>query len=204
MRMTRSLSLSPLSRIPSLRALAQLPQPAIAAILLAFPLLAGLALWSTHRLAQDAQAREHSLERLLAEQRSRPAPPPVADTTPFPQRLPAEAYSSLRAITHLREAATAQSVSVINVGASDQAATPNTLGRMTLDFTLRGPYTGIKTTLFELLSRDASRTVLDQINWRRVPNAPEIDAQVRVTWLHRPVGVAPAPAAPKVAASGTP
>ncbi|SEL65019.1 hypothetical protein SAMN05216359_1131 [Roseateles sp. YR242] len=162
--------------------------------LLAAPLLAACVYLAMSRSEQQAQAREHALHHQVKQKLSQLASSPTGEIAPYPERLPVDPYPVARAIEHLRAAAESQAVTVATVSANERAATPATLGRVTLDFTLRGGYVAIKAVLNELLSRDAQRIVLQQLSLRRSVANPalgttntDVEAQVSVSWLHRPL-----------------
>ncbi|OWQ86997.1 hypothetical protein CDN99_20080 [Roseateles aquatilis] len=152
------------------RRIAQAPTFAWVALALVPPLVAG-GLWlAARQVEQRADAQRLATRSTLADLRAKAAVTPPSDASPFAARLPLT-QSSARAVTHLREAAEGQSVWVTAISTAHQPATTNTLGRMSLDFNLRGSYGAIKTVLAELLTRDAQQAVLQQLSLRRAPGA---------------------------------
>lgn len=146
--------------------------------------------------AVEAQAR--ILQVQLKERIALLVSPAISADAPFPERLPVDPYSVARAVEHLRTAAQSQGVNVITVSANERAASPATLGRVTLDFTLRGGYIPIKLALTEILSRDSRRVVLQQLSLRRIAastslSSPatggDLEALVSISWLHRPLAI---------------
>lgn len=183
----------------------------IVGALLAVPLLATALYVTLLRSERQAQARELSLRTQVKDRLRQLAASPAGDVAPYPERLPVSPYPVARAIEHLRAAAESQTVSVASVSANERPATSATLGRVTLDFTLRGGYVAIKAVLNELLSRDAQRVVLQQFSLRRSTANPalgtatgDVEAQVSVSWLHRPLSAVGAAVAPTARAASAP
>lgn len=195
--------------------LAQTPTWAWFAVALVPPAIAGGLLVAARQAERLALAQEHAGRATLADLRAKAAAAPPADQTPFAARLPLTQPSS-RAVTHLREAAEAQSVLVTAISTAHQPPTANTLGRMSLDVNLRGSYAAIKTVLAEVLTRDAQQAVLQQLSLRRAagaapagispmggmggmnrpapmgagigaPSGGDLEARVVATWLSRPL-----------------
>ncbi len=166
-------------------AIAAAPTWALSLAALLPPLIAGACLAVTLRSAQDLERRWAELQPSLTTLRARAAEPAPAPPEPFPAKLPTS-QSASRVVSHLHEAARAQSVVVANVATQQQAATDKTLGRLHVDITLRGRYDAIKRVLIDVVGRDSQQAVLQQLNLRRV-NGGEVEARVLATWLSRPL-----------------
>ncbi|WAC72433.1 hypothetical protein OU995_23225 [Roseateles sp. SL47] len=192
----------------------RLNQPwVIVAVLLLPPLLAASVYFALARAERTTEAKARALQAQIKQRLAQLGSAPATANTPYAELLPVEPYPVARAVEHLRAAAQSQAVNVVTLSANERAATPATMGRVTLDFTLRGGYVAIKAVLNELLARDAQRVVLQQLSLRRSAVNPtlgaptssaDLEAQVSVNWLHRPLAAGNAVGLSKPATNASP
>ncbi len=183
--------------LASLRKSAKLRRPVWLAAISVVPLLAAGALLAARESERSAFIQQQASFTALRELRARLVAPALSEEAPFPERLPIS-QSSTRVISHLREASMAQAVSVLSISSSQQTATANTLGKLSLDISLRGGYGEIKRLLADLLTRDSQQVVVQQLSMRRAkesaasataaPNGGnDLEVRLLATWLSRPV-----------------
>jgi hypothetical protein len=104
----------------------------------------------------------------------------------LPERARAESV-----VRDLQRAAAAASVTFVSLSAADRLATAQTLGRLELRVTLRGSYAGAKSVLAEVMARQPA-AVVQRLAMRQVAEIAELETQVDLLLLMRPLSVAPA------------
>lgn len=139
-----------------------------AAILM--PLFFGLAIYVALTRAADAiwaqlQRANDAVPAMRGQLNSARSP---GGSVPFVTRLPS-IQPFPRIAMHLQEAVDRYGVQVVGISSTQQLPSAHALGRLTIDFRLRGSYGSVKNVLADLLTRDSQSAVLQRLSMIRSP-----------------------------------